>query len=185
MKNKMYVLGLLFFSCLFMRAENEKIPVTGLPEGVSFEKAIKDLNVDSFKVALEQSEPLGKRGNAILKLCKETDTIFASSNKNLCLLEQAKGLSRPLDMRLAKTGLVFLGGMVGGCRAVVNPAKTPFTTLASIAAIVYVVYDMNVYENERKQIIKEVKKQGEQLQSKLDVFKTMIKLVESHPESEQ
>ena len=184
MKNKMYVLGLLLFSCLFMRAENEKIPVTGLPEGVSFEKAIKDLNVDAFKVALEQSEPLGKRGSAILKLCKEKDVILNSSILNQCLLERAKDPSRPFDMRLATTVIVLLGGIGGWSVAGVDPTKH-LGALASTLAIVYVTYDMFAFEKERKQKVKEVKKQGEQSKSELDILNAMLKLVEAHSESEQ
>ena len=187
MKNQMYLLTLLFFiSCSSIQVKDQELPVARSSESVSFEKAMEDLNVDSFKAALEKSEPLGKRGNAILKLCKEKNVIWNSIIVNQCLVEQVKDYHRPLDMRLAKTQLATLGGIGGGIVAtrIRGPIKY-LVALASIAAIVYVIYDMNRYEKERNQKVKELEKQRDWLKNKLDILNAMIKLVESNHESEQ
>ena len=64
----MYLLTLLFFvNCPSIQAGNKELPVACSSENVSLEEATEHLNVDSFKAALEKSEP-GDKVTLMLEL---------------------------------------------------------------------------------------------------------------------
>ena len=68
MKNKMYLLMLLFLSCASMQAKDSEIPMACSLENVSLEEAIEHLNVDAFKIALGESGS-GEKVTLMLELC--------------------------------------------------------------------------------------------------------------------
>ncbi len=162
-----------------MQGKDSEIPVAGSSESV-IERALKDFDVDSFKAAFEKSKPLGKRANAILELYEEKNVIRDSRSIVNLLLELSH--HRPLDSRQAITGLACLAGVWGVFKTGINPTKN-YVALAPIAAILYVVYDVFVYDIERKQKVKELKELENQLKSKEDKVDAIIKLVKPHSET--
>ncbi len=172
MQNQICFLTLLFFSVLTMQVEKE-----------SLEKVIEDANLNSFKETLNRSGALCNENKIkiILKICDARESILVASGTNQALFAQVNRTpGSPSNERDILHMCLLLIGTV--CTTSLAKRSIDLEVVGKVCALC-ALYDMYTYAKECKQKVKELEEKGDQLKTKLDVFKAMIKLIESHSET--